>query len=117
VGAEMVEESFFADDEDFQPVTKVDVFLNNVFENNEDFKLSPQVVPKQQPRNRPADVVPSSIAVVKTIQNQPSGRLLKVLFNSGGTKTFLNSCCLPKGTSPTVMQHPLHGITARFTAN
>jgi hypothetical protein len=37
---ETVEESFFADDEDFQPVTKVDVFLNDVFENNENFKWS-----------------------------------------------------------------------------
>ena len=77
------------------------------------------MVPKQQPRNRPTYVVPSSIAVVKTMQNQPSGRLLKVLFDSGGTKTFLNSRCLPKGATPTVMQQPLHGITAagKFTAN
>jgi hypothetical protein len=119
VGVETVEESFFADDEDFQPITKVDVYLNDVFENNEDFKFSPQVVPKQQPKNIPTDVVPSSIAVVKTMQNQPSGRLLKVLFDSGGTKTFLNSRCLPKGATPTIMTTPLHGITAagRFTAN
>jgi hypothetical protein len=54
------------------------------------------------------------------MQNQLSGRfLLKVLFDSGSTKTFLNSHCLPKGATPTVMQHPLHGITVtgRFTAN
>jgi hypothetical protein len=78
-----------------QPVTKVDVFLNDGFENDEDFKFSPQVVPKQQPRNRPTDIIPSSISVLKTMQNQLSGRLLNVLFDSGSTKTSL-----PKRTTP-----------------
>jgi hypothetical protein len=114
-----VEESFFTDDNGCQPVTKIDMFLDDVFEPDEVFKFSPQVVPKQQPRNRPTDVVPSSIAVVKTMQNQQSGWLLKVLFDSGGTKTFLNSRCLPKGATPVMMQQPLVGLTAAgsFTAN
>jgi hypothetical protein len=47
-------------------------FLDDIFADDEDFKLSPQVVPKQQPNDRPSNVVPSSIAVVYMMQNQPS---------------------------------------------
>jgi hypothetical protein len=110
VGIETID-TYFSEDDDYE-ATPVDVFLDGVFENNEDFKFLPEVVPKQQTHNMPTDVVPSYIAVCTTMQNQPSGWLLKVLFNSRDTQTFLNSCCLLKGATSTVMQHPLHGITA-----
>jgi hypothetical protein len=65
------------------------------------------------------DLVLSSIAVARTIQGQPSAELLKVLFDSGGTKTFLNSKCLPRGATPSVLKNPLQGITTagQLTAN
>ena len=45
--------------------------------------------------------------------------MLKVLFDSGGTKIFINSKCLPKGATPSLLSQPLQGITAagRLTAN
>lgn len=64
------------------------------------------------PKGTPRDLVPSSIAVVKTIQGQHSATLLKVLFDSGGTKTFINSKCLPRGATPSLLKNPLQGITA-----
>jgi hypothetical protein len=117
---EAVDKEFFAQDAyATDDSTPVDMVLDDDFEENEAFKFSPRVVPKQQPSERPSDVVPSSIAVVRTIQNQASARLLKVLFDSGGTRTFVNAKCLPKGATPTVIRQPLHGITAagRFTCN
>ena len=64
-------------------------------------------------------MVPSSIAVARTIQGQSSAELLKVLFDSGGTMTFLNSKCLPRGATPSLLKNPLQGIIAagRLTAN
>jgi hypothetical protein len=47
--------------------------------------------------NIPTDLVPSSILVPCTIQGQRSATLLKVLFDSGGTKMFINKHCLPRG--------------------
>jgi hypothetical protein len=43
----------------------------------------------------------------------------KGLFDSGGTQTFVNSCCLPKGATPLVVKNPLQGLTAAgcFTAS
>ena len=120
MGVEKVDESFFEEDNfATDESTPIDMFLDDVFEDDEDFKFTPQAVPKQQPLNKPSDVIPSSIAVVRTIQGQSSARLLKVLFDSGGTRTFVNSCCLPKGATPRVMEKPLHGVTAagKFTAN
>jgi hypothetical protein len=60
------------------------MILDDIFADKEDFKFSPQVVPKQQPNNRPSDVMPISIAVVCTMQNQPSARLLKVFLMMAG---------------------------------
>jgi hypothetical protein len=64
-------------------------------------------------------LVPSSIAVARTIQGQKSAELLKVLFDSGGTKTVINSKCLPPGATPSLLKQPLQGITTagRLTAN
>jgi hypothetical protein len=46
-------------------------------------------VPKQQPKAN-LDLAPSSLLAARTINGKPSSRLLKVLFDSGGTKTFFN---------------------------
>jgi hypothetical protein len=48
-------------------------------------------VPKQQ---KQVYFVPSYMLMARTIQEQPSQRLLKVLFNGGGTDTLCNSRCL-----------------------
>jgi hypothetical protein len=67
----------------------------------------------QTPKGAPCDlVVLSSIKVIQTIQGQPSAALLKVVFNSTGTKMFINSKCLPCGATPALLKTPLQGITA-----
>jgi hypothetical protein len=45
--------------------------------------------PKQQPKAN-LDLAPSSLLAARTINGKPSSRLLKVLFDSGGTKTLFN---------------------------
>jgi hypothetical protein len=62
----------------------------------------------------PRDLVPSSIAVIRMIQGQASAKLVKARFDSGGTKTFINSKCLPWqcGATQALLKTLLHGITA-----
>jgi hypothetical protein len=71
------------------------------------------------PKSTPRDLEPSSVLVAHTIQGQRSERLLKVLFDSGGTKTFINECCLPQGMTATLLKNLLQGLTAdgRLMAN
>jgi hypothetical protein len=68
-------------------------------------------VPKQQPKANP-DLVPSSLLVARTINGKPSLRLLKVSFDSGGTKTLFNRRCLPTGATPCLLGTPAIGTTA-----
>jgi hypothetical protein len=76
VGLETVDESLFADDNsETQESTPIGMFLDDdIFPDDEDFKLKPHAVPKQQPLNIQVMLcqAPSSIAMVRTIQNQPS---------------------------------------------
>jgi hypothetical protein len=71
------------------------------------------------PKSARRDLVPSSVSVARTIQGQRSEHLLKVLFDSGGTKTFINKRCLPRGATATLLKNPLQGFTAagRLMAN
>ena len=49
---------------------------------------------------KPENVVPSTLMVARTIQGVESRRVLKVLLDSGGTHTLINSQVLPKGANP-----------------
>jgi hypothetical protein len=48
-------------------------------------------------------VRPISTMYCKNIQNLPNTQLLRVLFDSGSDKTFINRRCLPKGTTCTTV--------------
>jgi hypothetical protein len=55
------------------------------------------------PKGAPRDLVPSSITIVRIIQGQSSAQLLKVLVDSSGTKTCINSSkCMPKGVTASI---------------
>jgi hypothetical protein len=51
------------------------------------------------PKSAPQDLVPSSISIARTIQGQWSATFLKVLFDSGDTKTFITQHYLRTGFS------------------
>jgi hypothetical protein len=79
-----------ADDEDEYYVTQLpgsDYEMK--FDKDQDWMEYNIPVPKQQPKAN-LDLVPSSLLVAKSVNGKSSLRLLKVLFDSGGTKTLFN---------------------------
>ena len=54
---------------------------------------------KAEEENKDKDLIPMSIALVSTIQNQPHERPLLVLFDSGSHGTWYNGKALPKGVN------------------
>ena len=46
------------------------------------------------------DLIPATRMIVQKIQTVSSGRLLKVLLDSGGSKTMIKSLALHKGCVP-----------------
>jgi transposase InsO family protein len=53
---------------------------------------------------------PMSFIVAKTINGKTSMRLLRALFDSGGSATMINNRCLPRGCEPTL-------LTTEITSN
>jgi hypothetical protein len=81
------------------------------FDEDEDWVECNIPVPKQQPKAN-LDLAPSSLLAARTINGKPSSRLLKMLFDSGGTKTLFNRRCLPTGATPHMLDAPAIGTTA-----
>ena len=52
------------------------------------------------------DLVPTTMMIIRQIQKSNSGRLLRVLFDSGSGKTMINQAALPKGYNPQVINQP-----------
>lgn len=65
----------------------------------------------QQPYVPPATKLPMSFLVAKTIGNKTSARLLRVLFDSGGSCTWIHSRALPRDCAPTMLDQPTSSIT------
>ena len=61
---------------------------------------------------KPENMVPSSVLVAKAIQNTPCTRMLRVLFDSGGTNTIIHQRALPQGVTPALDERPLRTVTA-----
>ena len=53
------------------------------------------------------DLVPTTMMIIRMIQKTPSGRLLRVLFDSGGTKTMIHSSALPRNCTPRLLSKPM----------
>jgi hypothetical protein len=86
------------------------------FDKDQDWMEYNIPVPKQQHKAN-LDLVPSSLLVAKSVNGKPSLRLLKVLFDSGGTKTTFNRRCLPDGAMPYLLSIPAIGTTAAGAFN
>ena len=63
----------------------------------------------------PNDLVPSTLLIARTMQGCTSMRLLRVLFDSGGTVTMVNRRCLPKGCNPHVLDKAITSNTISGT--
>ena len=60
-------------------------------------------VPKAEPPKN-SRLMATSTMVVKSIQNHASQKLLRVLFDSGGTKTMIHRQALPAGVNPMLLK-------------
>ena len=86
---------------------------NKEKQNNEKEKLQlVQYLPAATP-------VPTSFMIAKIINEKTSMRLLRVLFDSGGSATMIHDRCLPKGCVPTVLTNTVtsNTIAGNFTSN
>lgn len=95
--------SNFSDDADIECLLSDAVVNEPSLDNDEQRQIEPikDFVPTPEAKYMPPkDMIPLALLVVKSIQGQLSLRLLWVLFDSGGTKTMINQCCLPKGAIP-----------------
>ena len=61
------------------------------------------------------DLVPTTMMIIRMIQKIPSGQLLRVLFDSGGTKTMIYASALPKICTPRLLERPLITNTIQGT--
>ena len=54
-------------------------------------------------RTKQSNVSPTAPMMARTIQGHESKRMLKVLLDSGGTKTMIHEKCLPPGATPALL--------------
>jgi len=59
----------------------------------------------------PATKLPTSYLVARMIGNKISQRMLRVLFDSGGSCTWISSRALPHGCIPDVLTNPTRSVT------
>jgi Reverse transcriptase (RNA-dependent DNA polymerase) len=63
----------------------------------------------------PTTKLPMSFMVARLIGNHTSMRLLRVLFDSGGSCTWINSRALPRGCTPMLLDQPTSSLTLAGT--
>ena len=68
-------------------------------------------VPKAKSTEKKDDLIPCSMLLTRTINEVPSMRLLRVLFDSGGTATMIHRRALPKGCVPSLLDKPITSTT------
>ena len=68
--------------------------------------------PKQVISDR---LVATSIMVVQNIHNHESGKLLRVLFDTGGDRTMINRSALPRGVNPMALDKKARMVTLAGT--
>lgn len=71
--------------------------------------------PKTTVETKNKDLIPTTMMIIRSIQKQTSGRLLRILFDSGSGKTMINKSSLPKGCVPQVLEKPISNKTIEGT--
>ena len=69
----------------------------------------------ESPFNTRKDLVPTTMVIIRMIHKTPSGRLLKALFDSGGTNTMIHASAFPKSCTPRLLERPLKTNTIQGT--
>ena len=92
------------DDEDDALYPLSDEELENYNNEDEEYKIFVPVPKARYERNQ--DLLPVWMMICRSINDTPSTRLLRVLFDSGGTGTMIHRSVLPKGCNPTVLDRP-----------
>ena len=60
-------------------------------------------------------LIPMTLLIPGRINNQRSNKMLKVLFDTGGSHTIISRRALPKGAVPTQLQNPIKTNTSAGT--
>ena len=71
--------------------------VSDAFANNEETLITEG---GQEKNNDPEASIPVTLMVVKKMQGKPSGRILRVLLDSGGSHTMISIKALPLGAHP-----------------
>ena len=97
------------------PESSPQMFEQHNIETNETYHLRDEDFAKEALE----EVSPTGLMTAQRIQDQPSHRLLKVLFDTGSEKTFVHSRSLPAGATPTLLDKKTTGTTlaGTFEAN
>ena len=123
--AREVESLFFIQEEN----TEKDHWMNTIEEvlvldetrNNEEWTNYKKVMTENKNKQEGDAYIPSttklpmSFMVARSIGNHTSMRLLRVLFDSGGSCTWINSRSLPRGCTPMLLDRPTSSLTLAGT--
>ena len=73
----------------------------------------------KMPKPERRDLIPSILLMCRSIQQQESKRLLRVLLDSGGSHSLIHSSVLPKGATPLVLNNVrnVNTIMGSYQAN
>ncbi|KAL7530913.1 LOW QUALITY PROTEIN: hypothetical protein ACHAXR_008651, partial [Thalassiosira sp. AJA248-18] len=81
--------------------------VNDDYPSEDAFNFEPITYEVPAPKRARTEAAPNlmatSVMVVGLIQNHTSGKLLRVLFDSGGTKTMIHRRALPPGVNPMLL--------------
>ena len=81
-----------------------DAHYMDINNNNDNKTMTNDNTDSTTNNNDKIPLIPSSLLMCESINNHESRRLFKVLFDSGGSHTFIHSRCLPLGANPTILQ-------------
>jgi hypothetical protein len=98
-----------------------EVLVSDETRNNEEWKNCKTISTEKQ--NKPGGAyippptkLPMRFLVARAIGNHNSMRLLRVLFDSGGSCTCIHSRALPRGCTPGLLDQPTSSLTLAGTS-
>lgn len=81
----------------------------------DDFYFTPTATLSKVNDDGTEDIIPATMLIARNIQDRTSGRLLKVLFDSGSTRSMINQKALPRNCQPMQLNNPIRANTIQGT--